>query len=503
MSLIDRVRQFIADHGLLGPDTRVVAALSGGSDSVALTSILRELHERHELCLAGLAHFNHQLRPTADRDERMAASVAAALAVPLLVDREDVAARARDERRSIEDAARAARYAFFERARLHFRADVVALGHTRDDQAETVLLRLIRGAGPRGLAAMYPRKDRVVRPLLDCRRDELRAWLATRMSQGDRAADYVDDESNADVTIPRNRVRAELMPLLEERFNPNIVDVLADEAEMARETWLWLQRVADEAAAQIVIPENDADDEHRIRSIDLEALHRLLLPIRRTVVWKVMNEVARGRAVSFAHVTSALRVAEPDGPTALDGPGQRVERIGSRLVLTGRPPDAVGRWNPDSLASSGSGAHRESPANLFWYPLSIPGEVLLRQVSCVMSAHAAGEREREAIGPRAVVGNGPVAAVRGDLCGESLAVRNRRPGDRFRPVGMQGTKKLQDFFVDRKVARQERDAVPLVVDGSDRIVWVAGYGIDEAFRVTDPAQHVLILRLTQVGGGSA
>ena len=118
-----------------------------------------------------------------------------------------------------------------------------------------------------------------------------------------------------------------------------------------------------------------------------------------------------------------------------------------------------------------------------------------------MSAHAAGESERGTIGPRAIVGKGPVAAVRGDLCGESLAVRNRRPGDRFQPVGMQGTKKLQDFFVDRKVARRERDAVPLVVDEMDRIVWVAGYGIDEAFRVTDPAQHVLILRLTQARPG--
>jgi tRNA(Ile)-lysidine synthase len=346
---------------------------------------------------------------------------------------------------------------------------------------------------------MYPRKERIVRPLLDCRRDELRAWLATRLSEGDRAANFVDDESNADVAIPRNRIRAELMPLLEERFNPNVVEVLADEAEMARETWTWLQRIADEAAAQIVIPE---DDENRVRSIDLEALHRLLLPIRRTVVWRVMSELAHGRPVGFAHVTSALRVAEADGPTAVDGPGQRVERIGSRLVLTSRPPDAVGRWTPEMLANAGTGANRERPANLFWYPLSIPGEVLLPQVSCVMSAHAAGEHERGTIGPRAVVGNGPMAAVRGDLCGEILAVRNRRPGDRFQPAGMQGTKKLQDFFVDRKVARQERDAVPLVVDEMDRIVWVAGYGIDEAFRVTDPAQHVLILRLTQVGGGA-
>src|SRR5262249_3187552 len=155
----------------------------------------------------------------------------------------------------------------------------------------------------RGLAAMYPRKDRIVRPLLNCRRDELRAWLASRRSRGDRAANFVDDESNADVTIPRNRIRAELMPLLEERFNPNIVEVLADEAEMARETWTWLQHVADEAAAQIVIPANDGDDERRVRSVDLEALHRLRLPIRRTVLWRVMNELARGRAVGFAHVT--------------------------------------------------------------------------------------------------------------------------------------------------------------------------------------------------------
>jgi tRNA(Ile)-lysidine synthase len=112
------------------------------------------------------------------------------------------------------------------------------------------------------------------------------------------------------------------------------------------------------------------------------------------------------------------------------------------------------------------------------------------------------DREREAIEPGAIVGNGPVAVVRGDLCRGSLAVRNRRPGDRFRPVGLGGKKKLQDFFVDRKVARRERDAVPLVVDETDRIVWVAGYGIDEAFRVTDPAQHVLLLRLKALGGSA-
>ena len=490
MSLIDRVRQFIRDHELIRPETRVVGALSGGSDSVALASVLRELHAHGEVCLAGVAHFNHQLRPAADRDEQLAVSIAAALDVPILVDGEDVAARARGERRSIEDAARAARYAFFERARHHFGADLVALGHTRDDQAETFLLRLLRGAGSRGLASMYPRNDRIVRPLLGCRRDDLRAWLAARQAQGDRAAEYVDDESNADVAIPRNRVRAELIPLLKDRFNPAIVDVLADEAEMARETWVWLQGVADQVGAEVVLAPDGADD---VRAMDLEALRGLPPPLRRVVVWRLMTELARGRAVGFDHVTAALRVASTDGPSAVDAPGQRVERIGSRLVLRGRPLDAVGRWNPANPSN------RENPANLFRYPLSIPGEVPLPQAHCVVSAQAVGasERERQTIEPGAIVGNGPVALVRGDLCRGSLAVRNRRPCDRFRPVGLGGKKKLQDFFVDRKVARRERDAVPLVVDEADRIVWVAGYGIDEAFRVTDPAQHVLILRLRQ------
>ena len=126
------------------------------------------------------------------------------------------------------------------------------------------------------------------------------------------------------------------------------------------------------------------------------------------------------------------------------------------------------------------------------------------QGRCVVSAREldGAERERAAIDSRAIVGNGPVAVVRRDLCRGSLAVRNRRPGDRFRPVGLNGKKKLQDFFVDRKIARRERDRVPLIVDGSDRIVWVAGYGIDEAFQVTDPAQHVLILELSQARQGA-
>jgi tRNA(Ile)-lysidine synthase len=472
--LLDRVRGFIRQHDLAGRDTRVAVALSGGSDSVALAHIIRHLDAAGELRAVGLAHFNHQLRGSADRDERFCAELAESFGWPLCVEREDVAARARRERRSLEDAARTARHAFFERARAHFEAGVVALGHTRDDQAETFLLRLLRGAGPRGLAAMHPRSGSIVRPLLSSRRDELRAHLA------ERRLPYVEDESNADVSIPRNRVRAELLPFLEDRFNPAIVDVLADEADLARETWQWLEVQAEELFRRA---RGSAGLE---RTFDMATLTGAPPALRRFVVWRAMTEAACGRPVGFDHVQAVLCLIESGNAGSLDAPGHRVDLRGPDLVLTSRPPDSAGR-----PAAEGRGA------NFFDFPLSIPGEVPLPTVGCVLSAETGSAGVIDA---DAMASHGQVAVVRRDLCSGQLRVRNRRPGDRFRPVGVGGQKKLQDFFVDRKVARQRRDTVPLVVDETDRIVWVAGYGIDEAFRVTDPAQAVLILKLKLLGG---
>ncbi len=484
MSLLDLVRQTIRDHDLAGPATRVVVALSGGSDSMALAHLLRELAAAGELQVAGLAHFNHQLRPAADAEERFVRDQALALGWPLLADGEDVASRARRERRSIEDAARTARHAFFERARAHFAADAIALGHTRDDQAETFLLRLLRGAGPRGLAAMHPRRGALIRPLLACRRSALQAYLAER-----RVA-FVEDESNCDTTIPRNRVRAELLPLLERRFNPAIVDILADEADMTRDIWRWMETAADALTRGM-----DAPSEHTAgaesQRLDIEALDGAPAAVRRFAVWRAMTAMSGGRPVAFEHVAAVLRLMhEKEG--GVDAPGQRVQRVGRWLVLTGRPPGTVGRGNRADAANRTNPANS---ANLLSYPLSIPGEVAWAHGACVLSAELSTD-----VTSRAVVSNGSVVVVRRDRCGGGLTVRNRRPGDRFSPIGLGGRKKLQDFFVDRKIARQNRDSVPLVVDETDRIVWVAGYALDESFRVTDPAQAVVILRIKRLGG---
>jgi tRNA(Ile)-lysidine synthase len=300
---------------------------------------------------------------------------------------------------------------------------------------------------------MHPRHGHIVRPVLDCRRGALREWL------DEQRIPFADDESNRDVTIPRNRVRAELVPLLETRFNPGVVDVLVDEAELAREVWAWMEAECERFGADL--------DVDRLRAVP-PALARLVL-------WRALNRASGGRPISFDHVDAALRLIDHADAT-VDLPGQRVQRIGVRIVLTprdaGAPPPVVFE-------------------TFFQYPLSIPGEVALPEVARVVSA------ETSATLPGAMLGSSREAAVRRDLCGRSLVVRNRRPGDRFHPIGLGGGKKLQDYFVDRKVARHDRNGVPIVVDTTGRIVWVAGYGIDEAFRVTDPVQGVIILKIRQ------
>jgi len=471
MDLPRRIREFVRRHDLIDADTRVLAAVSGGSDSVALVHLLHALADAGELHLIGVVHFNHQLRAAADEDERFAAGIAASLDLPFICDREDVAARAARDGRSLEDAAHTARHAFFARARVNAGASVVALGHTRDDQAETVLLRLLRGAGPRGLAGMHPRNGPVVRPLLTCRREELRAWLA------ERQLPFREDETNHDVSIPRNRIRGELLPLLQARFNPGIVEVLADQADLARDAVGWMDAAAADLDAAIVRRSRTTDGAARCE-IDVEGLGAAPVALQRALLWRLMSEVAAPRPIGYGHVEAARRLIGEPGGTRVDLPGQRLQRIAAKVVLTGRAPGALGRPAPEA-------------GTVFRFPLSIPGEVVLADAGWAVSADASESAIVSTV-------QGPdVAQVRRDLCNGRLAVRNRRPGDRFRPVGLDGQKKLQDYFVDRKVARERRDTVPLVVDDSDRIVWVAGFGIDEAFRVTDPTQAVVILKLRQ------
>jgi tRNA(Ile)-lysidine synthase len=443
---------------------------------VALVHLLLELQDAGELTLAGVAHFNHQLRgDEASADEAFCRAMADGLGLPIEVGRADVRAIASAEGRSVEDAARIVRYAFLEEAADRLNAGAIATGHSRDDQAETFLLRLMRGAGPRGLAGILPRAGRVVRPLIDVGRAELRSYAA------ERGLASRDDATNADVRIPRNRVRHELMPYLEREFTRGIANVLAREADVAREDEDYLQRQAIDLATLIVLRKeaatNTGEPAAAVVQVDAVALSSLHPALASRVARLALAEAAGSGFIGFDQIARFLAFARDGRPgQALSLPGVRAVRDASGVVLGPEPPRGP--------------AARES--NSFRFPLSIPGEVTLDNQGWIISAGLAADPDAPEPDPL-VVQAGNLALP--------LAVRSRMAGDRLRPAGMGGRgRKLQDLFVDRKIPREMRDSVPLVVDGHDRIVWVVGEPVAEDFRVTEPSQGVIFLKARRLGG---
>ena len=334
MALADVALRTIRRHHMLPRGGRVAVALSGGADSVALVHILLELQQRGELVVAGLAHLNHQLRgEAADADERFCFALAASVNLPIDAGRADVRAQARDERRSIEDAARAARYAFLAEAAQRLDAVAVAVAHSRDDQAETFLLRLIRGSGSRGLGGIRPTAGLIIRPLLDIRRLDLREYLAAL------GATFQEDATNADVSIPRNRVRHELLPYLEREFSPGISDVLAREAASAREDEEKLQAEAIDLAASIVLtddsPGGSRPSGFRLQAEALKALHPA---IAARVARLALGRLGAERFIGFDHIQRFLDFLETaKNGAAVSLPGQQAVRDGAWVILRPEP----------------------------------------------------------------------------------------------------------------------------------------------------------------------
>ena len=318
--LHQQVRRTIRHHALVPSGARVLVGLSGGSDSVALTRLLVDLAEYGEFTVAGLAHLNHRLRVSADRDESFCRHFAQRRGLPIVVEAADVRSYAQSHALSIEDAARRLRYAFLERVAADIGADRIAVGHTQDDQAETFLLKLMRGAGLTGLAGIYPRRGAVIRPLLDVADSALRAYLE---SQGEQ---WVEDESNDDLDNPRNRVRHRILPELDRAAGGSTHPAIARAAALIREDGQWLDELSDERFCTLAI-EIEAGLELGVRD-----LAETPPPVLRRVLLRAMRAAAGTHEVGLDHVeavTALLRRTHG----GVDVPGCRVELRGGKLVL--------------------------------------------------------------------------------------------------------------------------------------------------------------------------
>jgi tRNA(Ile)-lysidine synthase len=287
---------------------------------VALTCLLLDLAEYGEFVVVGLAHLNHGLRATAERDEAFCRGFAHRQDLALDVERADVAAYAATQGVSVEDAGRRLRYDFLTRAATGMRADRIAVGHTQDDQAETFLLKLMRGAGLTGLAGIYPRRDAVVRPLLDVRDADLQAYLLSR------GESWIEDETNDDLANPRNRVRHRVLPELELAAGAATQPAIARAAALIRDDAQWLDSVADERFRSLATTTETGLE------LDVSGLTSASAPILRRVLLRALRMTAGGREVGLDHVEAVTSML--DGTKGrVDVPGSRVELRGSRLVL--------------------------------------------------------------------------------------------------------------------------------------------------------------------------
>ena len=444
----------IRARGLLRAGDRVVVAVSGGADSMALLEFLAEARHRLGLWLC-VAHLNHGLRgQAAEDDARFVAARAEAQGLPARLGAADVAAERRRCGGSVEMAARRARYAFLESVAADVRATRVALAHTADDQVETILLRLLRGGGLdalRGMPESRPLSPRsrasLVRPLLAVTRPEVLDYLEGR------AIAWCDDATNADPSFQRNWVRHELLPLLERHYGEGLREDLLGLGDQARELAALVARDARELLTPG--PGLDVAMASRRPSLVRRAAARLAyaaaggageLPRRALDAVERLLDGGSGRRVTLA-----------DGIVA--------ERAYHQLRF-GRPPSP-----PGSIRAA----------------LDVPGRVELPELGLWVEA---------AILPTPAVphtGDRWSEVVDLDRIGDHLLVRTRQPGDRFVPLGLGASKKLKDFFIDARVPRHERDRA-LVVAGASGIAWVVGHRLDDRAKVTPATRRFARLR---------
>ncbi len=450
VSLVNRVAKALREGGVRA-GARLLVAVSGGVDSMVLLDALARLRTVLDLRLC-VAHVHHGLRvPAGNADAAFVTSEAARRGLPAHVIRLDPTARRRGD--SVQAWAREARYQGLEAVRGQVRASRVLTAHTQDDQAETVLLNLLRGTGPRGLAGIPSSRDRILRPLLSVSRREVEAY-ATR-----HQVPYREDASNASDAYRRNHVRHHLLPLLATTYNPRIVESLATLAALIREDDAALAAAARALMARAV---RARDGEV---CLDVKAFRSAPPAIARRG-FQAAFQMARGPAAHLTrrHLDACLGLLRREGAVRL--PGEIVAcQAGSEIRLEAAPAGRVGR-----TARHGPPA----PHTLGLVPLRLGAWIRWPPLGCELRVRRVRARLRP-------ISDGWTAYLSPALLEARLAVRGWRPGDRFRPLGAPGRKKLQDFFVDTKVPREQRGRVPLLVAGEE-IAWVVGQRIAEEFR---------------------
>ncbi len=454
--LINKVRGTIDKYNMLKKGNSVLVAVSGGPDSVCALEILNELKDEYGLTLH-VAHLNHKFRKEADKEAEFVRKLAEEKGIASTIEAIDVKEYCIKKGLSKQEGAREIRYDFLKKAADKIGAVKIVTGHTADDQAETFLMRLIRGSGASGLSAIPPVRGRIIRPLIEIKKTEAIGFLKENNIR------YVKDPTNIRPVYLRNKIRLELLPLLVKRFNPNIASTLCREADILREDEAFLNGIADTIFKEMVTAyEKDSITLNYLR------FNRLHPAIKKRVVRRAVAELTGGlKKISYEHIISAIDAIKNTGK-GVDLPDDiRIERDYNSLKVC--------------VEKAESGGIQEA------VQIEVPGKTEVPYFNIKIEAII---NNRVVVSEKADTGLFDL-----DRVTLPLFIRSRKNSDYFYPAGMKGRKKLKEYLIDHKIPRTEREKIPILLDKNNAILWVMGLRMDERFRAKEDTKKRLIMRI--------
>jgi tRNA(Ile)-lysidine synthase len=460
---IDKTAGAIHKYSMLAGGETVLIGLSGGPDSVCLLHVLHALKSKFSLNIHAV-YVDHGLRPGETPGEiEFCEKICSSLSVPFVAKVINVKNHALQNGLNKQEAARELRYSAFEETAHETNAQKIALGHTADDQAETLLMRLLRGSGTTGLAGIPPIRKSIIRPLIEIEREEIERFLHTKNIS------FIVDSSNLNDTYLRNKIRLSLMPLIK-GFNPDIIKTLAKTVAILSEEDKYFELIVTKTLMKLI--SRKTDNRIELFLSPLEVMDKVIL---RRVLRRAIEETKSLRGISFIHIEDIIELIKFGNPgdRIYLPKGIRAIKDYSTLILTSEPP-----------------------VKLNDYHLEIPGDTLLKEAGILIKSYEVASCDPETV--RQNFGLWTTSGIfDADKITFPLTARPRKDGDSFYPSGFGRRKKLQDFFVDEKVPRDERARIPLIVSGED-ILWVVGYRGDERFRVTKDTKNVLRLEVKKI-----
>lgn len=455
MDIIDRVVSTVDKHALLARGQSVLIGLSGGPDSVCLASILSKLRPSLDLNLNAM-YIDHGLRPLeTPKEAEFCAGLCEKLDMGFSTSNIGVREYADENRMNLQEAARKLRYDELNANSMRLGADAIAVAHNLDDQIETFFMRLIRGSGPHGLIGIPYKRGRIIRPLLDAPRSDIEDYIK-REGLG-----HVIDSSNLKDDYLRNRLRSTLMPVLTE-MNPNLSETLSHTMQVLAGENRFIEAAATKATMRLITDKTDKRIE-----LFLSPLSAMDIVILRRVLRRAIAETHGLRGIGFVHIEEIIDLIKtglPGDRVSLPHDIRAVKKY-STLLITSEP-------------SMKLGTYKIEPAGL------------VHMAECGMSIRA----NLTDGAPESLQGT-DAALFDADKVSLPMIIRPRREGDFFHPSGMKGTKKLQDYFVDLKIPRDERDSIAVVTTSKDEIIWIAGLRQDERFLADENTGRFLLLEV--------